>query len=169
MAEGSKLTSVFKKVDKNWLPFSSRMRAEGHQTKFARARLKKNKREINAVCATELLRKDIVSGKSLHGLTKNLYNTLKREAFRVTKQKREKKRSNLWNLLSQKCWELGEYLQELCSFPCFFVFSLLCASAYRHMDSGLNEPLDWDRTDVLKFRNCVSQEDLSGVCIYVEP
>lgn len=43
------------------------------------------------MCATELLRKDIVSGKSLHGLTKNLYKALKREAFRVTKQKKGEK------------------------------------------------------------------------------
>lgn len=56
--------------------------------KFARVRLKRNKREIKAVCATELLRKDTVSGKSLHGLIKNLYKTLEREAFRVTKQKK---------------------------------------------------------------------------------
>lgn len=63
--------------------------------KFARVRLKKNKREINVVCATELLRKDIVSGKSLHGLTKNLYKALKREAFRVTKQKKGEKKSHL--------------------------------------------------------------------------
>lgn len=71
------------------------MRAGGHQMKFARVRLKRNKREIKAVCATELLRKDTVSGKSLHGLIKNLYKTLEREAFRVTKQKKGGKKSHL--------------------------------------------------------------------------